>query len=159
MRRATTLAEGVAVLGTAEALISTGDLILIRDDSLRGSITAYVETSRRIQDEQADLRTLWFESHERMRRNPVVDFPDIVYQTTSPARRDSIGQHVLFSSIGTGPRIPGAPMEAEVLLRDRSITAEVYTQLLAREFFRNNTFKIRNNAKALLEKVENEIGN
>lgn len=156
MRRATTLAEAVAVLGTAEALISTGDLILIQDDSLRSAITAYVETSRRNQDEQAELRTLWFESHERMRRNPIIDFPDIVYATTSAARRDSIGQ-VLFSSIGNGPRVASAAMDAETLLRDRTLTAEVYTQLLAREFFRNNTRTIRRNAEVLLEKVRQEI--
>lgn len=33
------------VLGTAEALVSTGDLRLIRDDSLRSAVTAVVEMS------------------------------------------------------------------------------------------------------------------
>ncbi|HIG74278.1 MAG TPA: hypothetical protein EYQ24_06800 [Bacteroidetes bacterium] len=67
-RRSTALSEAVPVLGTAEALVTTGDLVLLRDDSLRSAVTAYVEASRRLLDQQGDLRALWFESHERMRR-------------------------------------------------------------------------------------------
>ena len=156
-RRSTALSEAVPVLGTAEALVTTGDLVLLRDDSLRSAVTAYVEASRRLLDQQGDLRALWFESHERMRRLDGVDFPTIVYETTAPDARDSTARHVLFSSVPPGPRVRGRAMTAEGLLRDRAVTAEVYTQLLAREFFYNNVQLIRRNAAALRERVEDEL--
>lgn len=153
-RTATRLTEAVAVLGTAEALITTGDLVLLRDDSLRVAITAYVEASRRLQDEQAELRARWWQSHERLRAIDVIDFPTLVYETTPPARRDSIAGTLLFSSIPAGPRVAGAGMTPESLLRDRRITAEIYTQLLAREWFFENNVAIRQNAADLRRRVE-----
>ena len=55
------------VLGTAEALVATGDLALIRDDSLRTAVTAYLERTRgRLYDHEQFDR--WAGAERRMRR-------------------------------------------------------------------------------------------
>ncbi len=57
------------VTGTAEALVATGDLALIRDDSLRAAVTAYLERTRgRLYDHEQFDRA-WAEADRRMRRH------------------------------------------------------------------------------------------
>ncbi len=55
--------------GTAEALVATGDLALIRDDSLRTAVTAYLEQTRgRLYDHEQFDRA-WAAAERRMRRH------------------------------------------------------------------------------------------
>jgi hypothetical protein len=56
------------VTGTAEALVATGDLALVRDDSLRTAVTAYLERTRgRLYDHEQFDRA-WAAAERRMRR-------------------------------------------------------------------------------------------
>lgn len=57
------------VLGTAEALVATGDLALVRDDSLRTAITAYLERTRGRLYDHAQFDRVWSDAERRMRRH------------------------------------------------------------------------------------------
>jgi hypothetical protein len=54
------------VLGTAEALVATGDLSLIRDDSLRSAITGYIESSRHQASVQNERSRRWWDELQRL---------------------------------------------------------------------------------------------
>jgi hypothetical protein len=54
------------VLGTAEALVATGDLSLIRDASLRSAITGYLESSRYRASIQNERSHRWWDELERL---------------------------------------------------------------------------------------------
>jgi hypothetical protein len=54
------------VLGTAEALVATGDLSLVRDDSLRSAIAAYIESSRKQASAQNDRSRRFWDELQRL---------------------------------------------------------------------------------------------
>ena len=57
------------VVGTAEALVATGDLALIRDDSLRTAVTAYLERTRGRLYDHEQFDQAWAAAERRMRRH------------------------------------------------------------------------------------------
>jgi hypothetical protein len=54
------------VLGTAEALVATGDLSLVRDDALRSAILEYVESSRYQVSVQTERYRRWWDELQRL---------------------------------------------------------------------------------------------
>jgi hypothetical protein len=81
------------VLATAEALVATGDLALIRDDSLRSSITAYIESSREVVSEQEGDLQQWRESLFRIEvgLDPIEAYFGAAETTQLPRTMRSLG--------------------------------------------------------------------
>ena len=112
------------VIGTAEALVNSGDLSLIRNDSIRLNIARYVTHVRERMNVYQDYSDMWRAGLTALSRR--VDLIEvhrraIGHGADHPMYRDSI-----FSPLGPGPaeRVP-FPIEARTILRDQ----ELYTAL------------------------------
>lgn len=93
------------VLGTAEALVSTGDIRLIRDDSLRSAIMTYLDEMRLGINIGESISIAYIRRYEGYERR--FDFSRAVQVALSPAEIDSLARSdYLFAdapSPGTRP--------------------------------------------------------
>jgi hypothetical protein len=116
--------QSTFVTGTATALVETGDLNLIRSDSLRSAITGYlgridmqveydVANSERIRDHLTLLRGR-------------VDMIEAALSTYPPGRSDSLARADPAWPVPEAPERAFAPLDVEAFYRDR----EVYTALV-----------------------------
>ena len=103
------------VVATAEALVSTGDLTLVRDDSLRGAITAHLEVVRRGLYIQDDMLSRWAVPFTALisRLDPVA----LDVHGRTPAEVDSLSQDPLWP-IPSNPR-DRFPLDVGAFLADQ----------------------------------------
>jgi hypothetical protein len=135
------------ILGTAEALISTGDLNLIRSDPLRASVLAYVEG---VNFSLADVHR-YEETYFR---------PAVTALFHAPHLTPFTGRHSTDYAVGARPtkveRVP-FPTSLSDVLRDRNVF-DAYNQLLVAH---RNPWRIYNNlleeTQALKAQVDAEI--
>lgn len=125
------------VLGTAEALVATGDLRLIRTDSLRTEIVAYLESTRGLLESQDVLGGDWRQGFGQVRRR--VDFTDIAVASRTPEAVDSLARADPYYEVPAGARQRPFPVDAAALLRDR----EVYEGLWTMNSSKRNLAQIR----------------
>ena len=152
------------VLGTAEALVSTGDLALVRDDSLRIAISAYLDgtrgavTSIIAHDDQ--MRRLTSEFALAVNTAPIFaeGFSLLYPEMSTFTALDSLNRAGGWGEVLLVP--PGAavrPVDWDALLRDKQVhrllSAVVY-QKTATGFYRN---EIRQRSSELRERVETEL--
>jgi hypothetical protein len=104
------------VLGTAEALVSTGDLALVRDHGLRFAVTAYLEESRTLTAEQFAVEEVWVRAAQQLRR--ALDFSEGLELMQGP-RVDSLARANPLSYLPAGPRRRPFPVDAETFLSNR----------------------------------------
>ena len=142
------------ILGTAEALVATGDLGLIRNDSLRAAITSYLDRSQlyigyanetyRDWKERAYLLGGWFDEGELYRSSMPAAALDSVWQAGHPMALppDAINPF---------------PHDAETFLANRSMAAAMGTMVLQRDIMDRVAGWMRRDAAALRERVEAEI--
>jgi len=91
------------VLGTGEALLSTGDIRLVRDDSLRSAIVAYLDEMRLFIDGNRAVNLVFLQRYEGFERQ--FDFSRAAAVVLSPAELDSLSRtNSLFADAPT----PGA---------------------------------------------------
>ncbi len=112
-----------AVVGTAEALIATGGLAFIRDDSLRSAITSYLDVSHRIADAQEQVQTQWLQSYRRLSSRIDVT-PALDLEFTSEARAE-LARADPFWPFPESPRRDPFPLDVAELLSDPVGAAEV----------------------------------
>jgi hypothetical protein len=115
-REVITINRPFIVTGTANALVATGDLNLIRDDSLRSSITYYID---RMEHERSQLEHI----DEEMRPFIIslterVDFIEGLFGV-SPAGRKRARDWPMSPMPG-GPHRTIMPLDVEALLRDQT---------------------------------------
>jgi len=84
------------VLGTAETLVATGDIGLVRDDSLRTAILAYLQGARREMDYQTLTRDRWADGAERLDRG--IKVTEALLRTYTPVEIEAM--------LGTGSNYP-----------------------------------------------------
>lgn len=143
------------VLGTVEALVSTGDLSLITNDSLRTNITAYLDDSERLIDANADMFRGFFDAFRGLRTR--VDLGGMVEDALSPEAALDRRESEPYWPIPESPRIQRFPFIADTFLADRE--ALTYVQIL-NETKRNLWFIRRLMKEAaidLREQVEAEL--
>lgn len=142
------------VLGTVEALITTGDLALIENDSLRLAITAYLDRSRlhlsyadrTFDDWVSDDRivSVWFNRNDQYE----VEYP--------PEVRDS-----MWHAEGVWAPPPDArdpfPIDVEAFLSDRETAFAANRKGLWRGIMRRLGAWMQGDAAALREAVEAEL--
>lgn len=124
----------VPVTGTVDALISTGDLRLIRNDSLRAAILAFNSAIHPLtaSEVRTTEQTVFELKHDIAGR---VDFAELQLRYYANAPTDTVrGMHALH-----GPRRSRFPLDAEAILNDRIL----YTALVDLHRAKGNLIGIR----------------
>ena len=112
------------ITGTATALVETGDLNLIRNDSLRTAITRYLgRIDRQVGYDVSDYERIRDHLTALSRR---VDMVEASLTTYPPGLSDSLARADPEWPVPEAPERAFAPLDAEAFYRDR----EVYTALV-----------------------------
>ena len=123
LRTALRLRPASPVLGTAEALVATGDLGLIRDDSLRSAITAYLDETRQWVDLNAGMISRWFAADKGLRR--IVDLDALGDPSRGGLAKDSSMAAEPYWPLPGGETAVPFPFDAAAFLSDREALAYV----------------------------------
>ena len=142
------------VTGTAEALVATGDLGLLRDDSLRTAVTAYIERSEVLTREQDEWVNRYLET-----AGSLYDRVGLL------AVHGVLPAAVLDSLIEVRPNfyLPPGPRRALPPIRPRAVLAAPETQsalgrmVLAKSNLRVARGEILARTAALLSRVDAQI--
>ena len=153
--QATLHARPAVVTGTAVALVETGDLNLIRDDSLRSAITGYLGTMDQlasymlanVQDSKPHINTL----RER------IDDMDVWRGVFSSAEPDSSVRAWPMYPIPETPLRAFAPLDVEALFRDRVAYAAVRSLWQSRAAMESNRARVLAATVALREHIEAKL--
>ena len=140
------------LLGTADALISSGDLGLVRDDSLRAGITAYVARSRQLIDDQTLHYTEWSRSNNAMMtRMGYAEHLDWYL-----ARDSALASHPLWPGV-SGPRRDPFVLDVDDLLQDQEAQTVINRILQSRLATITNRKAVKAATEDLLARVEAHI--
>lgn len=140
------------LLGTADALISSGDLGLVRDDSLRAGITAYVARSRQHIDDQA----LHYAELRRSVNTMMTRMGYAQHLDWYLARDSSLANHPLWPGV-SGPRRDPFALDVDDLLRDQEAQAVLNRILQSRLATIQNRRAVEASTQALIKQVEAHI--
>ncbi|HEU0300844.1 MAG TPA: hypothetical protein VFR37_15385 [Longimicrobium sp.] len=139
------------VLGTAEALVSTGDLSLLNDRTLRAAVTAYIEESRMLIAEQQFFETLWNRGQEEADR--VMDLTE-TFEILPQARLDSLAREDPLFYLPAGPRRQPFPVDTEALLSNRAAYEGIVKMNVAKKNMATFRAQMREGAQRLRTRVE-----
>ena len=139
------------VVATAEALIATGDLALIRDDSLRRAIPGYLSQTRTALAEQAGSGEAALRSFEEAAR--FFDFWGERGDMMPQAVIDSLAQADDTFGLPAGPRRTPFPFRAADLLADREIYRTLFLSHIFQVNMRRARETMRDDAEHLLARV------
>ncbi|PAP75444.1 hypothetical protein [Rubrivirga marina] len=142
------------VLGTAEALVSTGDIGLIRDDSLRIAITAYLEKAREnIRGWGAWKDVLLRQTDEYGATTPVAL---LFAEWVGPAALDSLDRADDWMALAP-PGVALPALDTDALVRDEQVHRLMVRITIAKDNMAINRREIAQYAAALREQVEAEL--
>jgi hypothetical protein len=150
------------VTGTADALVATGDLNLIRDDSLRSSITSYLNVVEQQRDhmghmqeeatpyirtltERVDFLAGWFGEEGGW------------FGGIPPAVRDTMARSWPFSPYPEAPHRTIRPLDMDALFRDPLAYSEMSNLWRLRFYFQRNRVFVVAQTVALREQIEAEL--
>ena len=149
------LRVALPVTGTIEALIATGDLALVRDDSLRTAITAYAQAMA----VTAQSQHQWAE-RERTARDVVgsrVDYDEARAERMSPEALDSLARTVPVRGIQSGERRHPFPFTVESVLTDRVVYDAVRIVSTSKWNMIDYRREMRDATRVLRERVDAQI--
>ena len=142
------------VLATAEALVSTGDLALIRDDSLRIAIAAYLEESR------SSIVSLngWEESLRRHTSDYAqsVDIARVFAEQIGPAALDSLDRADDWMAM-VPPGVSVDPVDVDAYVRDGRLHRLLTMIVADKDNMGINRREIRQRAADLRTRVEGAL--
>lgn len=143
------------VTSTADALVATGDLGLIRDDTLPTAITAYLERMRNDVQSQEALTERFGEAagalYDRFDPNAVF------VRVNPPAVVDSVARADPLSWLPDRPRRDPPPIDFDALLAREGTRALLWRMNLAKRNLRALRQEIGAASSELLERVEAQI--
>lgn len=143
------------VTGTADALVETGDINLIRDDSLRSSITQYIDRMdierSHLEHIDEEARPFIFTLTER------VDFIEGWFGGIPPAIRDSLAQNTAWLPLPEGPQRTVRSLNVEALFRDQAAYTAVSNLWRLRFYMGLNRENVVRETVALREQIEAEL--
>lgn len=142
------------LLGTAEALVATGDLALIRDDSLRAAIVAYVEKTRSEIDGQASLTAGWREALKIVERE--IDNGEVVEMMMSTDFMAWVRSVDPTFEFPADPQIR-FPLRPDAFLENRDLMQAAWIMRNGKANIRMSRARMREDAVALLQRVEAHI--
>ena len=142
------------VLGTAEALVASGDIGLIRDDSLRTAITAYLEQAREdIRGSMVFRDLLVQRSNDFATQAP---FATILAEYVGPAALDSLDRADNWMALAP-PGVPLPALDTDAFVRDVQIHRLMVMMVIAKENLAWYRERIRRGAAELRAQVEAEL--
>jgi len=139
------------VLGTTEALVSTGDLSLIRDHGLRSAITAYLEENRTLTAEQLAAEEVWMRASQQL--SHALDFSEGL-ELLVRTREDSLAAASPLFYLPAGRRRRPFPVDVEAFLSNHDAydaVANMYWGKKNMATFRASTLQ---SARALRARVD-----
>ena len=140
------------VTGTAEALVATGDLALVRDDSLRTAVTAYLETTRgRLYDHEQFDRA-WAAAERRMRRH--IDPAESALTHYAPAELDGFLAEMGVPEADLAGLEPPFPFDGAAFLADRDAHRDAFEMANAKRNLLTVRRAMAADARALRQRVE-----
>lgn len=139
------------LLGTAEALVATGDLRLIRSDSLRKEIVVYLQSMRREIQNQNDYAEEWVRYTDLPMEG--IDPSEFVRDYFGPVVLDSLSQDPDFL-IPPEPRRVRFPLDVEAYLANRSYNRAWFKAYSNKRQLRTSRAAIRESGQGLLRFVE-----
>jgi hypothetical protein len=157
------------VLGTAEALVATGDLSLIRDDSLRSAITGYIESSRYQASIQNERSRRWWDELQRLDTglDPIEAYSRAAENSDLLAIReggvpsvDTPGWDSFRDQLRSGGYpVPDTlrirfPLDVEAFLSNREMLNAAFAMTRAKSNLRAARMAMREDALTLLHRVE-----
>jgi hypothetical protein len=104
------------ILGTAEALVSTGDLALLRDRALRTAVTAYLQESRMVSSELLAAEEVWVRASQQLRR--AMDYSEGL-ELMPEVRGDSAARADPLFYLPAGPRRRPFPLDPDEFLTNQ----------------------------------------
>jgi hypothetical protein len=140
------------VLGTAEALVATGDLGLVDDDSLRSAITSYLEGARSGIELQARFVTKWNGRVDELLRR--FDLTVAFRETLPQAVIDSAARADPLFYLPAGPHRALPPIDPRAVVRDDNLRGLFFNMVVDRRNLRSVRRNLRENARRLRERVE-----
>lgn len=139
------------ILGTAEALVSTGDLSLLHDYSLRAAVTAYLEENRMLTAEQLAAEEVWVRSSQKVRG--VLDYSEGL-EMLPPERLDSIARADPMFYLPPGRRRRPFPVDADAFLSNRAAYDGVADMYWGKQNMAGFRITMLQSARALRARVE-----
>ena len=142
------------VRATAEALVSAGDLGLIRDDSLRVAIAAYLDAARSsVRSYEAWQASLLTHTGDYVDRAPI---SQVFAEAIGPAALDSLDRADSWQVL-VPPRASVPAFDAEAFVRDETMhrlmtqfVVDKYNLRLQRSYFRRDAAALRERVEAAL---------
>ncbi|WP_412069180.1 hypothetical protein [Rubrivirga sp. IMCC43871] len=151
-----TLASRRPVLGTTHSLIGSGDLNLIRDDSLRTAIVAYLDQNEFWLDEQR----IQFQTAEEAGKVLAtrIDIPEWLATTLPDSVREQMSRDwEVGGLIPTGDWVAPNPLDAEAFYADPRMYTNAFSLGLETQHIAQTQRRMRESAAALREQVEAQI--
>lgn len=143
------------VTGTAEALVATGDLALVRDDSLRTAVTAYLERTRgRIYD-HGQFDRAWSDAERRMRRH--VDPAESALRLYAPETLDEYLAQMGVPEADLAVLEAPFPFDVASFLSDPEAHRDAFEMANAKRNLLTVRRAMVEDARALRERVEAEL--
>ena len=142
------------VLGTAEALVATGDIGLIRDDSLRVAITAYLDEARELIRGWGVWKEMLVQrTNDYGARAPIAL---IFAEVHGPAALDSLDRADDWRALAP-PGVPLPAFDTDTFVRDVQIHHLMVQMVVAKNNMAINREAFGQNAAALREQVEAHV--
>jgi hypothetical protein len=104
------------IMGTAEALVATGDLALLHDPALRAAVTAYLAENRMLWAEQLAAEEVWMRASQQL--SSALDFSEgLELLVRTPQDSLAVANPAFY--LPAGPRRRPFPVDLEAFLRNR----------------------------------------
>lgn len=142
----------IAVFGTAEALVFTGDLTLIDDPALRAAIVEHLGQARVLNSDFRKDVDLWEAARDRLFLR--IDYQQVLATALTPATLDSLGSANPFYPVPPGERMVPFPTPVGTLLRDREVYSALERMNSIKAEMRWDRSTLRAESVALLDRVE-----
>ena len=144
------------VTGTAEALVATGDLALVRDDSLRTAVTAYLERTRGRLYDHEQFDQAWAAAERRMRRH--VDPTESALTLYAPETLDGFLAEMGVPEADLAELEAPFPFDAAAFLADEAALRDAFEMANAKRNLLTVRRAMADDARALRQRVEAEVG-
>lgn len=138
-------------LGTVQSLVSTGDLALIRDDSLRIAIPNFLTNMVAFEGFEDDGVERWDRAVRQL--DEYIDFDQLRIETLSPTARDSILSSDPLTPLPSGPMRVMPHQDLGVLIRNADVHRMLADMLRAKRTTRLYRDLMSVNTEMLLERV------
>ena len=139
-------------LGTAQTLVSTGDLSLIRSDSMRVAIRDYLTSMNFFDQAQGGHAEAHQVAADELSRR--VNLAEVRLSVTSAAARDSLAAADLLFPFPAGRLLSSPQVDLEAAMRDPDVHAILYRMLGSKRLLRNWRTLMERRSMELLERVK-----